>query len=43
MVIGKWKPAEEALVKQVLKKVAETVRLFAAESLEAATMFANTR
>lgn len=43
LVIGKWKPAEEAVVKKVLKKVAETVHLFATESIEAATMFANTR
>ncbi len=43
MVIGKWKPAEEVVVKKVLKKVAEAARLFAAEGIEAATMFANTR
>jgi PTH1 family peptidyl-tRNA hydrolase len=43
MVIGKWKPSEETVVKKVLKKVAETVRLYASESIEAATMFANTR
>ncbi|KKW39875.1 hypothetical protein A3I46_02310 [Candidatus Kaiserbacteria bacterium RIFCSPLOWO2_02_FULL_54_13] len=42
-VIGKWKPAEEAAVKKVLKKVAETVRLFAASGIESATQFANTR
>ena len=43
LVIGKWKPAEEATVKKVLKKVAETVHLFVIEGIEAATMFANTR
>lgn len=42
-VIGKWKPGEEAALKKVLKKVAETVRLFAAEGIESATQFANTR
>jgi PTH1 family peptidyl-tRNA hydrolase len=43
MVIGKWKPTEEATVKKVLKKVAEATRLFATSGVEAATMFANTR
>ena len=43
MVIGKWKPAEEAALKKVLKKTAEAARLFASEGLESATMFANTR
>ncbi len=43
LVIGKWKPAEETIVKKVLKKVAETVHLFATEGIESATMFANTR
>ncbi len=42
-VIGKWKPAEEAALKKVLKKVAETVHLFATEGIESATQFANTR
>jgi PTH1 family peptidyl-tRNA hydrolase len=42
-VIGKFKPAEEALLKKTLKKAAEAARLFAAEGLEPATMFANTR
>jgi peptidyl-tRNA hydrolase, PTH1 family len=42
-VIGKWKPGEEAVVKKVLKKTAETVRLFASEGTESATQFANTR
>ncbi|OYV63226.1 MAG: aminoacyl-tRNA hydrolase [Parcubacteria group bacterium 21-58-10] len=43
LVIGKWKPAEEAAVKKVLKKAAEAARLFAAEGIESATQFANTR
>ncbi len=43
MVIGKWKPTEEVVLKKVLKKVAEAVRLFATEGIEAATMFANTK
>ena len=43
LVIGKWKPAEEAVVKKVLKKAAEAVRLFATSSIESATQFANTR
>ncbi|MDE1919688.1 MAG: aminoacyl-tRNA hydrolase [Patescibacteria group bacterium] len=42
-VIGKWKSAEEAVLKKVLKKTAEAARLFACEGLESATMFANTR
>lgn len=42
-VIGKWKPPEEATVKKVLKKVAETVRLFATSGIDTATQFANTR
>ncbi|MEK7604469.1 MAG: aminoacyl-tRNA hydrolase [Patescibacteria group bacterium] len=43
MVIGKWKPSEDAAVKKTLKKAAEAVRLFTTEGLPAATMFANTR
>ncbi|MCX6787638.1 MAG: aminoacyl-tRNA hydrolase [Candidatus Kaiserbacteria bacterium] len=43
LVIGKWKPGEEAVVKKILKKVAEAVYLFATEGIESATMFANTR
>ena len=42
-VIGKWKPSEEATFKKVLKKVAETVRLYASEGIDSATQFANTR
>lgn len=43
MVIGKWKPTEEATFKKVTKKVAEAVRLFASSGLESAMLFANTR
>ena len=43
MVIGKWKPVEEVVFKKVLKKVAEAVRIFAAEGIEAAMLFANTK
>ena len=43
MVIGKWKPSEEVIVKKVLKKVVETTRLFATSGIEFATQFANTR
>jgi len=43
LVIGKWKPAEAAAVKKVLKKAAEAVRLYAVEGIESATQFANTR
>ncbi|MGD0328781.1 MAG: aminoacyl-tRNA hydrolase [Minisyncoccia bacterium] len=42
-VIGKWKPSEEAVFKKVLKKVAETVRLFVSEGIAPAMQFANTR
>ena len=42
-VIGKWKPGEESTLKKVLKKVAESVRLYASEGIESATQFANTR
>jgi PTH1 family peptidyl-tRNA hydrolase len=43
MVIGKWKPTEETLLKKVMKKVAETVELYASEGVESAMQFANTR
>jgi peptidyl-tRNA hydrolase, PTH1 family len=43
MVIGKWKPSEEAAVKKVLKKAVESARLFAASGVESAMQFANTR
>lgn len=42
-VIGKWKPSEEAAVKKVLKKAAETTHLFVTSGIDAAIMFANTR
>lgn len=43
LVIGKWKPSEEVTLKKVLKKAAESARLFAVEGIEPATQFANTR
>jgi peptidyl-tRNA hydrolase, PTH1 family len=43
LVIGKWKPSEEAVVKKVLKKSAEAIRLFVTDGIESATQFANTR
>ncbi|MDO8566892.1 MAG: aminoacyl-tRNA hydrolase [bacterium] len=42
-VIGKWRPQDEANVRKVFKKAVEAVRLFAAEGLDSATQFANTR
>ena len=42
-VLGKWKPAEDALFKKSLKKAAAAAALFASEGARAATMFANTR
>ena len=42
-VIGKFKPAEEAALKKVLKKTVDAARLFATDGTDAATMFANTR
>ncbi len=42
-VIGKFKPSEDAAIKKVLKKGVEAVELFVTDSIEAATMFANTR
>ena len=42
-VIGKFKPAEEALLKKTLKKAAEASRIFATEGIEAAMLFANTK
>ncbi len=43
MVIGKWKPAEEVVLKKVLKKAVEATRLYATDGIEAAMLFANTR
>ena len=42
-VIGKWKPGEEAALKNILKKAVEAVELFVTEGIEEATTFANTR
>ena len=42
-VIGKFKPAEEAVLKKTLKKSVAAAELFATEGVEAATMFANTK
>jgi PTH1 family peptidyl-tRNA hydrolase len=42
-VIGKWKPAEEALLKKTLKKAAAAAVLFVTDGIEKATMEANTR
>jgi PTH1 family peptidyl-tRNA hydrolase len=42
-VIGKWKPAEEALLKKTLKKAAAAAALFVTDGIEKATMEANTR
>jgi PTH1 family peptidyl-tRNA hydrolase len=42
-VIGKFKPTEEALLRKMLKKTAESARLFVTEGIEKATMEANTR
>ena len=41
-VLGKWKPGEKAAFKKVLKKIAETSRLFAASGLSFPTQFPNT-
>jgi peptidyl-tRNA hydrolase, PTH1 family len=42
-VIGKFKPAEDALVKKTIKKAALAARLFITDGIEKATMEANTR
>lgn len=42
-VIGKWKPSEEATLKKVYAKVAETLQLYIEDGIEAAIQFANTR
>jgi peptidyl-tRNA hydrolase len=42
-VIGKFKPAEEAPLKKILKKSANVLRTFATSGVEKATMEANTR
>jgi peptidyl-tRNA hydrolase, PTH1 family len=43
MVIGKFKPAEELVLKKVFKKGVEAAQLFVTDGVEAATQFANTR
>lgn len=42
-VIGKFKPAEEALLKKMLKKTASSIHLFITEDMEKATQEANTK
>jgi len=42
-VIGKFKPAEEATLKKILKKSAEAAKLFVTEDINTATQFANTK
>ena len=42
-VIGKFKPAEEALMKKMLKKSVLAARTFVEEGIDKATMTANTR
>ncbi|MBU6323269.1 aminoacyl-tRNA hydrolase [Patescibacteria group bacterium] len=42
-VIGKWKPAEAAVLAKVLRKATEAARIYAADGADAAVMFANTR
>ncbi len=42
-VIGKFKPAEEALLKKMLKKTVSSIHLFITEDMEKATQEANTR
>lgn len=41
-VVGKWKPAEEALLKKTLKKAALAIRLFATNGIEKAMLVSNT-
>lgn len=42
-VIGKFRPAEELLLKKTLKKAAGAMRIFASEGIEKAMLYANTR
>lgn len=42
-VIGKFKPAEEALLKKTLKKATEATRIFVTQDIERAMLFANTK
>jgi peptidyl-tRNA hydrolase len=41
-VIGKFKPAEELLLKKTLKRAAEAAHIFVAEGIEKAMLVANT-
>lgn len=42
-VIGKWKAGEEAVMKKVYEKVADTLDRYLKEGIETAVQFANTR
>jgi PTH1 family peptidyl-tRNA hydrolase len=42
-VVGKFKPAEEALLKKTLKNAAGAIRIFATDGIEKAMLAANTR
>ena len=42
-VIGKFRPAEDVLLKKTLKKAVDAVRVFVTSGVEQATMSANTR
>ncbi|HEY4489501.1 MAG TPA: aminoacyl-tRNA hydrolase [Candidatus Paceibacterota bacterium] len=42
-VVGKFKPAEEALLKKTLKKASEAITVFTAEGIERAMLAANTK
>ncbi|KND47218.1 MAG: peptidyl-tRNA hydrolase, PTH1 family [Parcubacteria bacterium C7867-004] len=42
-VIGKFKPAEEAVLKKTLKKASEAARLFVSDGIEKAMLVANTK
>lgn len=42
-VIGKFRPAEDAVLKKTLKKAADVLALYATEGIERATMTANTK
>lgn len=42
-VIGKFKPAEEATLKKVLKKTVSVLEIFVQEGIQPATMLANTK
>ncbi len=42
-VIGKFRPAEESVIRKALAKTVEAITLYAEEGIEAATQFANTK